>query len=127
MQLGGYFGMVGSFDATHFWLTRLVSQLDAYRTAVLVQLYLQGSTSEAPLPLTPSHPLVSLVRRYQSSVTQLPSTMLEGSTFRMPQAGYQPIIADIGSQRRLRVTKGIYLPADVPMHGIFGSKDVIHS
>jgi hypothetical protein len=41
--------------------------------------------------------------------------------------GYQPIDASIASQRRLRVTKGVYLPADVPMHGIFGSKDVIHS
>jgi hypothetical protein len=45
-------------------------------------------------------------------------------TFR---SGYQTIRSDIGSQRRLRVTKGIYLPADIPLHGIFGSKDVIHS
>jgi len=44
-----------------------------------------------------------------------------------PRVGYLPIDADITQQRRLRVTKGIYLPADVPMHGIFGSKDVIHS
>lgn len=41
--------------------------------------------------------------------------------------GYSLLRADIGSMRRLRVTKGVYLPADVPMHGIFGSKDVIHS
>jgi heme/copper-type cytochrome/quinol oxidase subunit 2 len=43
------------------------------------------------------------------------------------KSGYQTIRSDIGSQRRLRVTKGIYLPADIPLHGIFGSKDVIHS
>jgi len=43
------------------------------------------------------------------------------------RTGYTPIVNDISSQRRLRVTKGIYLPADIPMHGIFGSKDVIHS
>lgn len=46
---------------------------------------------------------------------------------RTPRSGYQAIRSDIGSQRRLRVTKGIYLPADIPLHGIFGSKDVIHS
>lgn len=41
--------------------------------------------------------------------------------------GYLPLNSEVSTQRRLRVTKGIYLPADVPMHGIFGSKDVIHS
>jgi heme/copper-type cytochrome/quinol oxidase subunit 2 len=41
--------------------------------------------------------------------------------------GYTGIQADVGSMRRLRVTKGVYLPSDTPMHGIFGSKDVIHS
>ena len=43
------------------------------------------------------------------------------------RGGYEVMQADIASMRRLRVTKGIYLPADTPMHGIFGSKDVIHS
>ena len=43
------------------------------------------------------------------------------------QSGYTTINPEIGNQRRLRVTKGICLPADIPMHGIFGSKDVIHS
>ena len=40
---------------------------------------------------------------------------------------YQPLDAQIGTMRRLRVTKGVYLPADTPLHGVFGSKDVIHS
>ena len=43
------------------------------------------------------------------------------------RAGYEALSVDVGSMRRLRVTKGIYLPADTAMHGVFGSKDVIHS
>jgi len=43
------------------------------------------------------------------------------------RAGYGLINEEIGSIRRLRVTKGVYLPADVPMHAVCGSKDVIHS
>ena len=42
-------------------------------------------------------------------------------------SGYAAMQAGVGSMRRLRVTQGIYLPADLPIHGIFGSKDVIHS
>jgi len=34
---------------------------------------------------------------------------------------------NIGNMRRLRVTKGICLPSDYPIHIICGSKDVIHS
>jgi hypothetical protein len=41
--------------------------------------------------------------------------------------GYGTIRTEIGSIRRLRVTRGVYLPADLPIHGIFSSKDVIHS
>lgn len=43
------------------------------------------------------------------------------------RSGYTGMQTDVGSMRRLRVTKGVYLPSDTPMHGIFGSKDVIHS
>jgi hypothetical protein len=43
------------------------------------------------------------------------------------RGGFTALQTSVGAYRRLRVTKGIYLPADVPMHGIFGSKDVIHS
>ena len=43
------------------------------------------------------------------------------------RAGYAAMQTDIAAMRRLRVTKGVYLPSDTPMHGIFGSKDVIHS
>jgi heme/copper-type cytochrome/quinol oxidase subunit 2 len=41
--------------------------------------------------------------------------------------GYVPLSSSISASRRLRVTKGISLPSDVPMHIICGSKDVIHS
>lgn len=44
-----------------------------------------------------------------------------------PRQGYVPINSDISASRRLRVTKGITLPSDIPMHVICGSKDVIHS
>jgi len=47
--------------------------------------------------------------------------------FRLQEGGYTPVCAAVGSMRRLRVTKGVYLPADLPIHGVFGSKDVIHS
>jgi len=43
------------------------------------------------------------------------------------RAGYAGIQPGVSNMRRLRVTQGIYLPADLPIHGIFGSKDVIHS
>jgi heme/copper-type cytochrome/quinol oxidase subunit 2 len=43
------------------------------------------------------------------------------------RSGYAAIQPGVGNMRRLRVTQGIYLPADLPIHGIFGSKDVIHS
>lgn len=38
-----------------------------------------------------------------------------------------PVKVEIGAIRRLRVTKGISLPSDAPVHLIAGSKDVIHS
>lgn len=43
------------------------------------------------------------------------------------RAGFEPLDPDVRTMRRLRVTAGIYLPADTPIHGMFGSKDVIHS
>lgn len=44
-----------------------------------------------------------------------------------PRQGYIPLNSDISASRRLRVTKGVTLPSDTPMHVICGSKDVIHS
>lgn len=41
--------------------------------------------------------------------------------------GFSHVRENIGSLRRLRLTKGLCLPAMMPIHGIFGSKDVIHS
>lgn len=43
------------------------------------------------------------------------------------RANYSLALDEIGSIRRLRVTKGVYLPSDTAIHVICGSKDVIHS
>jgi len=43
------------------------------------------------------------------------------------RSAYEVIRSDVGSMRRLRVTKGICLPSDYPIHLVCGSKDVIHS
>lgn len=59
------------------------------------------------------------------SSRRMPATTAE--TAEQLRSGYAHIRVDVASMRRLRVTKGIYLPSDTPMHGIFGSKDVIHS
>jgi hypothetical protein len=40
---------------------------------------------------------------------------------------YEFAKCDVGSMKRLRVTKGICLPVDYPIHIICGSKDVVHS
>jgi heme/copper-type cytochrome/quinol oxidase subunit 2 len=43
------------------------------------------------------------------------------------RSAFEPVRSDVGSMKRLRVTKGICLPADYPIHVICGSKDVVHS
>lgn len=45
----------------------------------------------------------------------------------LARSGHSLANDEIGSLRRLRVTKGIYLPSDIPMHAVCASKDVIHS
>lgn len=66
---------------------------------------------------------------YKSLTTAHPAalTALYQNTHESGRSGYLLIDSEVANQRRLRVTKGVYLPADVPLHGIFGSKDVIHS
>ena len=46
---------------------------------------------------------------------------------RQQRSAYEFVRCDVGSMRRLRVTRGVCLPADYPIHIICGSKDVIHS
>jgi len=68
-----------------------------------------------------SNPLVN-------ALASLEFSLLGGLDFALrPRQGYLPINSDISTSRRLRVTKGITLPSDIPMHVICGSKDVIHS
>jgi len=43
------------------------------------------------------------------------------------RSAFEFVRYDVGSMKRLRVTKGICLPVDYPIHIICGSKDVIHS
>jgi hypothetical protein len=40
---------------------------------------------------------------------------------------YTTIPEDIRSIKRLRASKAVCLPSDIPMHIVCGSKDVIHS
>lgn len=64
-----------------------------------------------------------------SAVTTLIDTVnrLAGLNRTRGRSAYEVAKRDIGSIRRLRVTKGICLPADTPIHLVCGSKDVIHS
>ena len=70
-------------------------------------------------PLTASLSRADAFGGLGSLAGSLPSTSV--------RSGYTAIEPVVGNMRRLRVTQGIYLPADLPIHGIFGSKDVIHS
>lgn len=76
-----------------------------------------------PATLTCGHGPYAAGRLVQTPSALTPTLPLKDHTL----GGYLPLNSEVSTQRRLRVTKGIYLPADVPMHGIFGSKDVIHS
>lgn len=49
------------------------------------------------------------------------------NTQNFKRSGFVPLSEELHQSRRLRVTKGVFLPTDIPMHGIFGSKDVVHS
>ena len=64
------------------------------------------------------------------STAMLGSEILKASRYFAGLAckmAHEPIRCDVGNMRRLRVTKGICLPSDFPIHIICGSKDVIHS
>jgi len=97
-----YVGNVGRFQQ---------SAVSALQAEVLTPREASGLTTLAP------DDLVGLPARAAATHTQ-PESL---------RAGYEALSVDVGSMRRLRITKGIYLPADTAMHGIFGSKDVIHS
>lgn len=61
-------------------------------------------------------------------LTQLPAlTLGRGVNVTAARAPYQVLRGDVGSVRRLRVTRGVCLPSDHAIHLICGSKDVIHS
>lgn len=62
-----------------------------------------------------------------SDFSQGPAEEFVGSPLEFSHHGYVPLSSHISASRRLRVTKGVTLPSDIPMHVICGSKDVIHS
>jgi hypothetical protein len=79
------------------------------------------------------HLLASLHLIAPTHASLVGATWVEGwqaraaATRNTSRAGFVPMRSDVGSIRRLRVTKGVCLPSDIPMHVICGSKDVIHS
>jgi heme/copper-type cytochrome/quinol oxidase subunit 2 len=62
-----------------------------------------------------------------SGLSQLLFDLATNLTKVRARSAYEFVRCDVGSMRRLRVTKGICLPSDYPIHVICGSKDVIHS
>jgi heme/copper-type cytochrome/quinol oxidase subunit 2 len=83
----------------------LVSQPATYRSVTL-----GGVASLKPEVLT------NLLTNLASNLTKIRA-----------RSAYEFTRCDVGSMKRLRVTKGICLPADYPIHVICGSKDVVHS
>lgn len=71
------------------------------------------------LPVTP------WAKIYESNYVKIADRLTESHL--LARAGFNLVNDEIGSIRRLRVTKGVYLPSDTPMHIVCGSKDVIHS
>lgn len=61
------------------------------------------------------------------SVNELARGLAPRSASEQPRHGFTPMREDVGSMRRLRLTRGVCLPVSTPIHGVFGSKDVIHS
>lgn len=55
------------------------------------------------------------------------SSFSKGLSSSKNRSAYEVVRCEVGSMRRLRVTKGVCLPVDYPIHVICGSKDVIHS
>ncbi len=121
-RFGGDLGSMGSVGDFNYWSLRLLSSFDSYKQLLSINSPRLGwgESSSSLKSLGFESSLLGLV--------QISNNMGESvQVNRLGRSGYQPIQSSIGSQRRLRVTKGIYLPADLPLHGIFGSKDVIHS
>jgi len=44
-----------------------------------------------------------------------------------PRGAYLEMAAEVRDIRRLRTSKALCLPSDLPLHLVCGSKDVIHS
>jgi heme/copper-type cytochrome/quinol oxidase subunit 2 len=121
----------GGLEAT-FCLTRLVGQLESFKALAERVAYRWGlPNSEVSLPVASNSKLLfSLLAGMLVEHGGLGHGLGVFGQYdgqRVERTGYRPISEEVGNQRRLRVTKGVSLPSDIPMHGFFGSKDVIHS
>jgi heme/copper-type cytochrome/quinol oxidase subunit 2 len=120
----GQVGRTGSYASLHALaaLTLFREQLEHQQS---------GGTRTQPAVLQLSHvrALQELIQTPKSGMLATEASTAHSTliTAQQVRGGYEVMQTDIAAMRRLRVTKGIYLPADTPMHGIFGSKDVIHS
>ena len=101
-----------------------LSGLSSALLTARVALYRSG----ASLPLTTNlgggdstGPLTDILAKLEFSRTGALKSAAQS------RQGYLPLSSSISASRRLRVTKGITLPSDTPIHIICGSKDVIHS
>lgn len=84
-----------------------------------------------------SHPLLSLLSSAQGKTVISHQNSLRGLVAQLSEEWilsgalqkdfYALIPSDIRAVRRLRASKAVCLPCDVPMHIVCGSKDVIHS
>lgn len=120
--------MVNGANTDAFSFVRLVAHLELFKTSATAHLIRGGlPVSLVGFGSVQDHPLVTLAAESNTDLCDALAATPNPSFIPQPRAGYRAIEANISTQRRLRVTKGIYLPADIPMHGIFGSKDVIHS
>lgn len=95
----------------------LGNKLKTFVTAALVSQPVVGSQSNAAHG-TANQPTL---------VAGLLTDLAAGLTRIRARSAYEFTRCDVGSMKRLRVTKGICLPADYPIHVICGSKDVVHS
>jgi hypothetical protein len=112
-------GRTGSYVSLH-----VLAALTLFREQ-LERRQGEGTCSQpARLQLSHVRAVQELVQATENGSPATQPTLVAAERAR---GGYEAMQTDIAAMRRLRVTKGIYLPADTPMHGIFGSKDVIHS
>jgi len=94
-------------------------------------LRLQQQSLEAKPAALATNPMASLLAALSSEKQAKPGIGATdrhvASSLTRKRDGHLALNTDLASMRRMRVTAGVTLPSDTPIHGIFGAKDVIHS